>query len=252
MTEETPVPDQRGSYATEESLEGRFGYRLRGDRLTVSAGKLIFNDWNPNEQDERTWEAELESIVDHGFLDEVLVRYQNDTGTVPDGHYEMIDGEHRARGVLMIAQDDPEAPIDVRAVHADDAEAQILTVIMNETRGKADKIKLAQLLAKLKNEYGDDLGRGLNMSKSELQELVDLAAHDWQDYGADYVDDSEYPDDAGEWVTLEVTLTAEDHRAFEEASRRVASAQPLTGESPVRSGQVVAALAAEYLGGANG
>jgi hypothetical protein len=57
------------------------------------------------------------------------------------------------------------------------------------------------------------------------------------------------PEITDAWVEFTVVMTTEDYDAFEDALMSVDEVQPLTGNDAVKRGEVVAALAAEYLAG---
>ena len=146
--------------------------------------KVIPNPWNPNKQTDRQFSAEIESILANGFLAPILVRKKKDA-------YEIIDGEHRRRALEMIidskqvgAKNVPDLVakqlVPAIVIDADDAQAKKLTVIMNETRGRADMGELAILLGGIQDELGDDLLVGLPYTQSQLKDLLSLSEFDWE------------------------------------------------------------------------
>lgn len=240
-----------------EQQKELFGFEIRGENFTVPVGRLRPNHWNPNEMSEQQFDALGKAIEKHGFIGDVLVRYQNDEGFIPEGEFEIIDGEHRHNQVLALANQNPEAPVRILAVDAPDWEAKLLTVAKNETVGSPDKVKLSVLIAGL-IEGGltdDEVGDVLPYGKGEIAEMVEIASHAWEGYGDDY-----HPDDdgagsgddggaGGDFVTVEAAFTEEDFAAVESVRRRIADVQALSGDEPVRWGQVFHAMAAEYLAG---
>lgn len=220
-------------------------YRVRGKSMLVPVKALHPNPWNPNKMSQRALEAAKESIEEHGFVDELLVREHQEH----ESEFEIIDGEHRQEIVEALIEDDPEALIPIRVIDADDAEAKKLTVIMNETRGSADKVELANLLADLSESYGDDVGIGLPYTENELNELIELASHDWDQYDENGYEENggEEGSSGGEWVVFEVRMTVEDYEAYTQAKQRIEEVEQLTGERQTQNGQVIAALVAEYI-----
>lgn len=156
------------------------------------------NAWNPNKQSDRQFEAEIESILDNGFIAPILVR------KVGTGH-EIIDGEHRYKAMQHIAEQSLNGKGNVKdlverqvlpciVLNVTEAEAKKLTVIMNETRGRAELVPLSELLSELKLEFGDDLIKGLPYTGSQLNELLDIANFDWSDLAiteSDFVSEGE-------------------------------------------------------------
>lgn len=144
------------------------------------------NPWNPNKQSEREYAAEIESILDNGFIAPILVR------KVGDG-YQIVDGEHRwkamkdirERGLtgkgnvvdLILQQEIPTVVLDIS-----EAKAKKLTIIMNETRGKADLAGLGTLLAEIKVDFPDDLLLGLPYTEAQIAELMEIGDFNWDDY----------------------------------------------------------------------
>lgn len=145
--------------------------------------KVTPNPWNPNVQTDRQYEAEIESISANGFLAPILVR--------KDGEgYQIIDGEHRLRALKEIKAKGIEGKRNVPdlvksgsipaiVIDVDDANAKKLTIIMNETRGRADFAKLGALLSEIKVELPDDIGLGLPYTDTQLNELMEIATFNW-------------------------------------------------------------------------
>lgn len=148
--------------------------------------KVTPNPWNPNKQTERQYAAEMESICDNGFVMPIIVRKHPDK----KGYYEIVDGEHRWKALQQIAVENKKGKGNVPSLvenkeipaivlSIDEAKAKRLTVIMNETRGRADLTSLGTLLAELAPELGDDLIIGLPYTPEQLNEILDIAKFDW-------------------------------------------------------------------------
>ena len=148
--------------------------------------KVTPNPWNHNKQTERQYAAEMESICDNGFVMPIIVRKHPDK----KGFYEIVDGEHRWKALQQIAVENKKGKGNVPALlenkeipaiilSIDEARAKRLTVIMNETRGRADLTSLGTLLAELSPELGEDLIIGLPYTPEQLNEILDIAKFDW-------------------------------------------------------------------------
>ena len=149
------------------------------DIKTIPIEDVYPNPWNPNIQTTRVEEATIESIATFGMLDPLTVRPHPEEV----GKYQIIDGAHRQASCLKL--DYKEIPVNI--VHGlSDGEAKKLTIIANETRGYAEKIPLAQLLAELKPEFDTDLITGLPYYPDELEDMINLAGVDWEDFNTDY------------------------------------------------------------------
>lgn len=150
--------------------------------------KVTPNPWNPNKQTERQYAAEMESICDNGFVMPIIVRKHPDK----KGSYEIVDGEHRWKALQQIAVEKKQGKgnvpdllqkkeIPAIILEIDEAKAKRLTVIMNETRGRADLTSLGTLLAELAPQFGEELIIGLPYTPEQLNEILDIAKFDWSE-----------------------------------------------------------------------
>lgn len=207
--------------------------------LLIKRSQLSNNDYNPNKTTERQQEAIAESLNSYGQLTAVLVRPDPDN----EGNYIIIDGEHRS----MVL--DEELYVDV--VHnLSDADAKKLTVIMNETRGSADKIELAQLLSSINDELEDfeNLKLGLPYEDTELQELIDLADVDWDNFETTDDETEEGSDDPDDnWVTIACRVPTETIDVINQAIALIKDETDLHQDKAIANGQVLEILCAEFL-----
>lgn len=160
------------------------------DVRTVPLSSIHPNPWNPNVQDERTYEAERESIRTYGFLDPITVRPHPTlagelVATGGDGfsetEWQTIDGEHRGKA----AGDEGYIDVSINSIGpVDDATAQKLTIILNETRGDADVSLLGSLLSGLATQFDtiEELANALPYTGAELDHLLAIGAHDWDSF----------------------------------------------------------------------
>jgi ParB-like chromosome segregation protein Spo0J len=191
----------------------------------VALDKVVPNPWNPNRQNERQFEAEVESIADNGFIAPILVRKLG-------MRYEIIDGEHRWKALRKIAEDGiagkgnipslvESLTIPAIVLTVDETQAKKLTIIMNETRGRADLGELTKLLQDLATNLGDDLLTGLPYTQSQLEELMNMGG-DALDEMNKSMDESEQEapegfkviavlneEDEARWKTYMATLRAD-------------------------------------------
>jgi hypothetical protein len=130
--------------------------------VSIYAEHLLPNPWNPNVMDFAMFEKEVASIEAFGFVDPLTVRQLGD-------RYQIIDGEHRWRagkrlGMVLF----PCIVIDV-----DDETAKELTIVLNETRGKADEKKLSELVRELSQKRDEDrLARVLPFTPDRLRAMI--------------------------------------------------------------------------------
>ena len=117
-------------------------------RLKVAGLELIAirpkdvkeNAWNPNVMDAATFEKEILSIQNNGFIDPIKVR------ELPDGSLEVVDGAHRRRAAIQLGLKKIPA---VNLGTIPDEQAKKLTIIANELRGAPEPVLLAALLKDL-------------------------------------------------------------------------------------------------------
>jgi len=155
------------------------------DMELIPVGNIHPNKWNPNRQNERQFQAEVESILSYGFIAPILVR------KIANG-YEILDGEHRHRAMETIiaqnlkgANNLPELvatkTIPAICIDVDDVQAKKLTIIMNETRGSAELSELSKLLESIQTELGDETLFGLPYTEQQLTDLLSLGDTDWSE-----------------------------------------------------------------------
>lgn len=209
--------------------------------VAIPKDKLHPNPWNPNHMNPRQQKGVEESVTTYGQVMELLVRPHPDI----EGEYQIIDGEHRFKAL----------PNEVycNVIHGlPDAEAKKLTIVMNETRGSADKIELAQLLAEIDSEV-EDLANALPYEDSELEELIKLADVDWDSFTDEFDEDGEDADSSasentGDWKHLNVKMTPEAFDCLQQATDLIKDNQDLDKDPAVAWGQVLEVLASEYIG----
>lgn len=208
--------------------------------------QLHANPWNPNRMNERQYAAEKESITAFGFIDPVTVRPHPELA----GEYQVIDGEHRVRAATDLGITD----LPVVVLDVNEAAAKKLTIVLNETRGRADTVDLAAVLADLQAELGAEVLVGLPYTPAELEELLSLSAFDW-----DAAVNAEPPErEAGEdgWHRVAARLPEDAMVVLERARAHITTrlrddGRQLHSDAAVAWGQVLEALAAEYLAAAD-
>lgn len=158
---------------------------------------LHFFPHNHNEQDERTFRGECESLFRFGMVDPCLVRPFDEKDLAQNigetGAFEMIDGEHRTRAlVTWMERPLPEGahqdlvslcerqvvPCLVQPMSR--AWAARLRVVLSETRGRANAVKLGKVLSELVAEVGlEELRVGTPWSVEHVREIVEVGRFDW-------------------------------------------------------------------------
>ena len=190
--------------------------------VSIKHSEIIPNDWNPNKQNERAFQAEIESITDNGFVQPMTVRKH----PTQKSKYQIIDGYHRWLALQKIFDDSKLHTAPLKAIVATkeipcvvidvtEAQAKKLTIILNETRGRAEIGELGMLLESIQIEFGDDLIRGLPYSQGQLDDLLSLAEFDWENLE----DLAEDEDTKTELVFREKNMMIGNHQAMLELEK---------------------------------
>ena len=153
--------------------------KINIDVKVVDIEDVFPNPWNPNIQSVRVEEATTESIGMFGMLDPLTVRPHPQE----EGKYQIIDGAHRQASCMKLGY----TKIPVNIIQGlSEGECKKLTIISNETKGYSEKTALADLLSEISPEFGDELINGLPYHADELNNLLEMANHDWEDFSEDF------------------------------------------------------------------
>ena len=135
---------------------------------TIRLDLLVPNEWNPNEMDPDDYMKARASIRKFGFIDPITVR-DISRPNLREFRYQIIDGEHRWKA----AQDEGLTEVLVTIIDVDDADAEQLTFILNELRGKPNPQKLAALIRDLASKRSmSDLESVLPLRRQQLAAMV--------------------------------------------------------------------------------
>jgi hypothetical protein len=207
------------------------------------------NPWNPNKTKPREQAAIAESLATYSQILDIIVRPNPDS----PGRFQIIDGEHRFNELSEM--------VYATVLHGlADTDAKKLTIILNETRGSADKVELAQLLASLSEELGrDELAIALPYDGNELDELISLADVDWNqfeqdsqakaepDNGEEEEDDEE---EKGDFIQIICVIPKDAFAIVQQAKQLISKERSLNDNDQIAWGQTMESLAADYLSGA--
>ena len=140
--------------------------------LWAAPDTLVANPWNPNSMDDFMFRKTVASLDRLDFAAPVVVREKGD-------YYEIIDGEHRVKAAVELGME--RIPI-WNLGDISDAHAKQLTVVLNETKGTADREKLGGLLRDLlSSESTAELLEVLPYAKADFEALLDVPNFDWGD-----------------------------------------------------------------------
>lgn len=120
------------------------------DLRYIATDLICPNAWNPQGQDEITFQRLVDEIREVGFLDPLEV--------VPldDGTYRIIGGEHRWQAAKVIGLEKLPCSVLVDAKWQDEDLQKFVTVRLNVLKGKLDPDKFAKLYGEMADKYGSD------------------------------------------------------------------------------------------------
>lgn len=116
----------------------------------IDVGKIIVNDWNPNEMKEREYERLTREIKNSGLISAIEVY------PLEDGRYRVIDGEHRFRVARDLGYDEMPCVILDEEMFADKDVQKMETVKANMLTGNEDPEKFMSLVLEMKEKYGEE------------------------------------------------------------------------------------------------
>jgi len=199
------------------------------------------NPWNPNKTTKRQQESIAESLEAYSQIIDIIVRPDPNN----NNRYQIIDGEHR--------YDELGETVYATILHGlTDADAKKLTIILNEGRGKADKIDLAHLLADISLDLEPvELLNCLPYDQIELDELIKLADINWDDFGDSGSDQDDSAkseeDEESEFIKLAITIPRDALLVAEQAYDLISNQRTLNKKKDIAWGQVLESLCADYL-----
>ena len=221
---------------------------------------------------ERQYQAEIESICSFGFIDPITVREVEGDSK----QREIIDGEHRykafgeirerwlvgeitiadeAKAQLLPLLEANQLPV-VNLGALPDVAAKKLTIVLNETRGRANTVDLAALLADIGSLTTlEGLRAGLPYGEAELADLLKLAEFDWNNLPQPSAGDAASGESNEPFLTLAVSLPQSAHAVWLLAFNKVKTnltedGNVLNSDEKIANGQVLELLAADYIAGA--
>lgn len=184
---------------------------FRTTKLTVEIDKIQPNPWNPNQMDAKTFEKEKQSITELGFLGSILVRDHE-----VNGYYQILDGEHRWKAMKELGY--TEVPVE-NIGKISDEETKLLTILINNLRGKDDVFKRAKILEALEEGQLSLLP----MTKEEIEFEKKFVAFDFSKFEKEAAEGEEEIKQFVKVVVLQFTDASEEavwNKAKEEMMKR--------------------------------
>lgn len=198
--------------------------------LIVKLSEVQPNGWNPNVMNKEMYRKELASLRKFGYVNPILVRAKGKG-------YEIIDGEHRWRALHELGYEEAEVTM-IEGLN--DEEAKQLTIVLNETRGRADPEKLGGLLRDLLEDVPKtDLLDVLPLSPIDFDRLSGLEEFDWGGLGTPAAGDGV----SKSWVERTYRLPQEAASVIDEALAAAKDGEDLP------DWQALEAIAADFLAG---
>lgn len=197
----------------------------------MEIGLIVPNPWNPNVMSPDMLRKERASIKKFGYVNPILVRELGKK-------YQIIDGEHRWRVMVELGA----ARLEVTVIEGlNDEEAKQLTIVLNETRGRASPEKLGTLLRDLLEAVPkSDLLDVLPISPVDFDRLAGLEGFDWGSLDAQTIGN---PGEGKSWVERTYRLPQEAANVIDQALAAAKDGEELP------DWQALEAIAADFLAG---
>ena len=130
----------------------------------IEIGSLRPNPWNPNRMSEEMYHKLKEYIKREGLVEPIVVRPKGDG-------YQILGGYHRWK----IARELGYETVPCAVVELDDRRAKILSVNLNEMKGRSVSVLLSELVHDLSQELTlEDLESQLPYSEAELKDVLEI------------------------------------------------------------------------------
>ena len=225
----------------------------------INIDKIHPNPWNPNVQTDFMYQKTRASIIKLGFVDPLTVRQVGK-------EYEIIDGEHRWKVIAELKEngmadeereyfetnankEELQKTIDTGNIPCTDLGeipdhvARQLTIVLNNTRGETDNIKLAEMVTEMLEMPGVELQElefTLPYTGVELDDLSNLLSFDPDQYGAGGDDETQEDD----WKTYTFTVHKDNSPIIDSEFDRVGDDIECDKKtkSAVRNGLVLKAI----------
>lgn len=121
------------------------------DFIQIPVDQLYANDWNPNVQDDKTFNALVKNIEEIGMVEPVMV--VPEPSADGEKQYRIISGHHRWEACRIL--DYTEIPAVIMDGHDEDWQ-KFQTVRMNVLKGKLDPVKFTKLFDEMAERYGEE------------------------------------------------------------------------------------------------
>jgi ParB-like chromosome segregation protein Spo0J len=128
---------------------------------TIPIGEIRENSYNPNRMEPEMFEALVNCIRDHGFVQPLVVRKKG-------SGYEIVDGAHRFRALEKLGRTEAEC-----VVVTDEAQmARLRTLAMNRLRGRMDYFGVSKMLEGMRRPAIEKYLAYTKKHSAEMRELM--------------------------------------------------------------------------------
>jgi len=115
----------------------------------IPVSRVVPNGWNPNSQNDRTFQRLQDGIDEVGMIDTLTVIDQE------DGTYVILGGEHRWRAARSLDMSHVEAKVVPKSEWDEDS-AKVHTVTLNIIEGEMTAESFRPLYDEMEGKYGED------------------------------------------------------------------------------------------------
>lgn len=133
--------------------EKEYGFELHQNAFEVPLDRIDANPWNPNEQDEKMFNALCQNIEEVGMVEPILISPKE------DGRFQIVSGEHRFEAYKVLGFDT--IPAYIRDI--DDEMQKFQTIRMNVIKGRLSPQKFTSMFNDMAEKYGEELTKQMMM-----------------------------------------------------------------------------------------
>ena len=149
--------------------------KLVTEKKVVPIDLIVTNPWNPNVMSGFMFEKMKKTIEEKGLFGSIIVRKHL-------GFYQILDGEHRYKACKELGW--KELPVECSIDDVSDSDTRFWTLYFNNTKGKDDVEKVANIFEQL--ELGQE--QLLPFTEDEIRNTKELFKFDFSKYETSLVE----------------------------------------------------------------
>jgi len=143
--------------------------KLTTEKIVVNIDDVMPNSFNPNKMSDFIYEKMKATIKEKGLFGSIIVRRYF-------GRYQILDGEHRWKACKELGWE--QIPVECSINEVSDSDTKFWTLYFNNTKGKDDIEKVAQIFETL--EQGQS--QLLPYTEDEIRNTKELFKFDFAQY----------------------------------------------------------------------